>query len=59
MRVSLRLLEEQELKIDALRAAIIQGEESGQPSAFAMNAFIAKIVTHSNQDNLPYATGAG
>jgi antitoxin ParD1/3/4 len=41
MRAGLRLLEGQELKVEALRAAIIKGEESGAPSPFDMTKFIA------------------
>lgn len=41
MRAGLRLLEEQELKIEHLRAAIIKGEDSGPATAFDMRAFIA------------------
>jgi antitoxin ParD1/3/4 len=41
MRAGLRLLEEQELKVEALRAAIIKGEESGAPVPFDMAKFIA------------------
>ena len=41
MRAGLRLLEEQELKIESLRAAIIKGEKSGAPTAFNMESFIA------------------
>ena len=41
MRAGLRLLEEQELKIESLRAAIIKGEKSGAPKAFNMESFIA------------------
>lgn len=41
MRAGLRLLEEQELKIESLRAAIIRGEESGEPQPFDMAAFLA------------------
>jgi antitoxin ParD1/3/4 len=40
MRAGLRLLEEQELKVEALRAAIIKSEESGAPVPFDMGAFI-------------------
>jgi antitoxin ParD1/3/4 len=40
MRAGLRLLEEQELKVEALRAAIIKGEDSGSPMPFDMNAFL-------------------
>ena len=41
MRAGLRLLEEQELKIENLRAAIIRGEESGEPQPFDMSEYIA------------------
>lgn len=41
MRAGLRLLEEQELKIENLRAAIIRGEESGEPQPFDMVEFVA------------------
>jgi antitoxin ParD1/3/4 len=41
MRAGLRLLEEQELKVEALRAAIVQGEKSGPALPFDMEKFIA------------------
>ncbi|MEO6609005.1 MAG: type II toxin-antitoxin system ParD family antitoxin [Aestuariivirga sp.] len=41
MRAGLRLLEEQELKVEALRAAIIKGEESGPATAFDMTDYIS------------------
>ena len=41
MRAGLRLLEEQELKVEALRSAIVKGEQSGAPVLFDMGAFIA------------------
>jgi antitoxin ParD1/3/4 len=37
----LRLLEEQEKKLEALRAALIEGEESGPAEDFDFDAFIA------------------
>lgn len=40
MRAGLRLLEEQELKIERLRAAIIEGETSGEATPFSMNDFV-------------------
>ncbi len=36
----LRLLEEQELKIERLRDALIEGERSGEPTPFDLNDFI-------------------
>jgi len=43
MRAGLRLLEEQELRIVALREALIQGEESGQAEAFDNRSFLADM----------------
>ncbi len=42
VRAGLRLLEDQETKLAALRAALIEGEESGPPTAFDLDAFIAR-----------------
>jgi antitoxin ParD1/3/4 len=42
MRAALRLLEEQEAGIAALRAALIEGEESGASKPFDFEAFIAR-----------------
>jgi antitoxin ParD1/3/4 len=41
MRAGLRLLEEQELKIESLRAAITKGEESGPATDFDMAEYLA------------------
>jgi antitoxin ParD1/3/4 len=41
MRAGIRLLEEQELKVESLRGAIIRGEKSGPATAFDMDRFIA------------------
>jgi antitoxin ParD1/3/4 len=41
VRAGLRLLEDQETKLAALRAALVEGEESGEPAAFDFEAFIA------------------
>jgi antitoxin ParD1/3/4 len=41
VRAGLRLLEEQELKLAALRAALIEGENSGVSAPFDFDAFIA------------------
>ena len=40
VRAGLRLLEEHELKLAALRAALIEGEQSGPSTAFDFEAFI-------------------
>jgi antitoxin ParD1/3/4 len=42
MRAALRLLEEREARIAALRAALIEGEESGPSKPFDFEAFIAR-----------------
>jgi antitoxin ParD1/3/4 len=41
MRASLRLLEERGTKLTALRAALIEGEDSGPSTPFDFEAFIA------------------
>lgn len=42
LRAGLRLLEEHEAKVKALQDALATGEESGPPSAFDFEAFIAR-----------------
>ena len=42
VRAGLRLLEEREAQLDALRAALIEGEESGPPTEFDYDAFVAR-----------------
>ena len=42
VRAGLRLLEEQEAMLAALRAALIEGENSGQSAPFDFEAFIAR-----------------
>ncbi len=42
MRAALRLLEEREAKLAALRSALIAGEESGPATPFDFEAFIAR-----------------
>ncbi|MDX8469386.1 type II toxin-antitoxin system ParD family antitoxin [Mesorhizobium sp. VK23B] len=40
VRAGLRLLEEQELKLEQLRAAIDEGDMSGSPEPFDIEAFL-------------------
>lgn len=40
VRAGLRLLEEQELKIERLRTALIEGEQSGAATPFDLNDFL-------------------
>ena len=42
VRAALRLLEEHEAKVVALRAALIEGEESGPATPFDFDTFIAR-----------------
>jgi antitoxin ParD1/3/4 len=42
VRAALRLLEEQELRLAALRAALIEGEQSGPSTPFDFEAFIER-----------------
>ena len=41
VRAALRLLEDESTRMAALRAALIEGEESGAPEPFDFDAFIA------------------
>ena len=40
-RAGLRLLEDQETRLAALRSALVEGEDSGEPEPFDFDAFIA------------------
>jgi antitoxin ParD1/3/4 len=42
MRAGLRLLEAEEAKLAALRAALVEGERSGRSTPFDFEAFIAR-----------------
>lgn len=41
VRAGLRLLEDQETQLAALRALLVAGEQSGEPEEFDFDAFIA------------------
>lgn len=42
MRAALRLLEERETRLEALRSALVEGEESGTPEPFDIESFLAE-----------------
>lgn len=43
VRAGLRLLENHEARMAALRAALIEGEESGEPQPFDVEQFLAEM----------------
>ena len=43
LRAGLRLLEEQEIRLRALQAALVAGEESGLTAAFDSEAFLKRM----------------
>ncbi|GJD51782.1 Antitoxin ParD1 [Methylobacterium crusticola] len=49
VRAGLRLLEEREAKLGALRAALIEGEESGDFQEFDTDGFLASMRQPSGQ----------
>lgn len=48
VRAGLRLLEEHEVKVQALRDALIAGENSGEPRTFDREAFQARMRQKTN-----------
>lgn len=43
IRAALRLLEEREIRLEALRSALIEGEESGPPQPFDSQDFLREM----------------
>jgi len=48
IRTGLRLLEENEAKLEALRAALIEGEESGIAHDFSWDKFRTRMLAEGN-----------
>ena len=44
VNAGLRLLVEQQTRLEALRAALIEGEQSGEPEPFDIDEFIAEHI---------------
>jgi antitoxin ParD1/3/4 len=42
VRAGLRLLEEREVKLKALQAALVEGEQSGEATDFSFDAFVTR-----------------
>jgi antitoxin ParD1/3/4 len=59
IRAGLRLLEDQETKLSALRAALVEGEEGGEPEAFDLEAFKRGTETRRASWVIVFASRAG
>lgn len=53
MRAGLRLLEQEEAKLEALRQALIEGEESGIAEDFDFDRFLARKNAHDYAHSAP------
>ena len=50
VRAGLRLLEEQEAKLESLRAALVEGEQSGPAAPFDVEEFLAEMKARESDD---------
>ena len=48
IRAGLRLLEEEEIRLETLRHALIEGEQSGEPVPFSRKEFLDRM--HARRD---------
>jgi antitoxin ParD1/3/4 len=51
VRAGLRMLEEHEAKVNVLRSALIEGEESGEAEPFEVKEFLSKVKSKSTGKN--------
>jgi antitoxin ParD1/3/4 len=50
VRAGLRLLENHEARMGALRAALVEGEESGEPQPFDVDQFLSEMAELEQSD---------
>jgi antitoxin ParD1/3/4 len=53
VRAGLRLLEEREMKVEALRAALVEGERSGASTPFDFDSFIDRKRRNGKPSDTP------